>query len=155
MENASKALLIAGGMLIAIIVLSLFAMMYNKMTELKNNEEARAKVEQLENFNAEYESFNKKLMYGADVITLANKIYNNNKNHPNDNTYRIKLVLDGSTIIEGIINDDGSSSDTTGTQLLEDNSDFKTSLFKCDGIKYNAAGRVCEIDILTFSTPGA
>ena len=39
MENAAKALLIAGGILIAIIILSMFLMMYNRMTSIQKAQE--------------------------------------------------------------------------------------------------------------------
>lgn len=40
-------------------------------------------------FNAQYEAFNKKLMYGVDVKTLKNKVDENNNNNPSE---KINLV---------------------------------------------------------------
>jgi len=79
MENASKALLIAGGILIAIILLSLFLNMYNKMSSFQKTQQEQKKMEQIQAFNAEYEAFDKKVMYGTDIMTLANKAIENNK----------------------------------------------------------------------------
>lgn len=84
MENAAKALLIAGGILIAIILISMFLMMYNRMTSIKKAQEEKKEMEQLAAFNAQYEAFNKKLMYGVDVRTLVNKVEENNRNNPSE-----------------------------------------------------------------------
>ena len=84
MENASKALIIAGGILIAIIILTMFIMMFNRMTSIQKTQEEKTKMEQLAAFNAEYEAYNKSQMYGADVITLKNKVNENNINNPSN-----------------------------------------------------------------------
>lgn len=79
MENAAKALIIAGGILLAIMTLTL--LVYG-ITSTGRIEQARAeseKTEELANFNMEYEAYNKKRMYGVDVITVINKAINHNK----------------------------------------------------------------------------
>ena len=70
MENASKALLIAGGILISIIVISLFVSMYGKMSSLQRTQKEQQEMEQISAFNAEYEAFDKKVMYGTDIMTV-------------------------------------------------------------------------------------
>ena len=74
MENASKALLIAGGVLIALIILTMFIVMYNNMANIQKEQEEQTRIEQIAAFNAEFEAYNKKVMYGTDVITLINKV---------------------------------------------------------------------------------
>ena len=78
MENASKALLIAGGIFLAIIILSLFVYMTTISTRMADEQNQRTALEQLTVFNKEYLAFNKKRMYGTDVITVVNKAINNN-----------------------------------------------------------------------------
>lgn len=73
MENASKALLIAGGILIALVLIVLFINMYGRISNIKNAQEKQQEAEQLAAFNAGFEAYNKRVMYGADVITLINK----------------------------------------------------------------------------------
>ena len=62
MENASKALLMAGGILIAILVIGLVVYMFNTSSNLKKTSEDTELVEQIAAFNKEYEAYNKKLM---------------------------------------------------------------------------------------------
>lgn len=127
MENAAKALLIAGGILIAIILISMFLMMYNKMTSIKKAQEEKKEMEQLTAFNAQYEAFDKKLMYGVDVRTLDNKVQENNINNP---TEQIKLKTP-----ENYVNNDS----------------VNKLRYKCTSIKYsNVTGKVNEITIENY-----
>lgn len=79
MENASKALLMAGGILIAIIVLSAFVLSYTYMTSAKQAQIDQELQEEILNFNTPFLAFNKKAMYGVDVISILNLAINNNK----------------------------------------------------------------------------
>lgn len=78
MENASKALLIAGGMFLAVMILSLLTYMTTISGRMADEQNQRTKLEQITAFNKEYLAFNKKRMYGTDVITVVNKAINNN-----------------------------------------------------------------------------
>ena len=135
MENASKALLIAGGVLIAIIIITMFIMMFNRLSSIQKEQEEQTKIEQLAAFNAEYEAFNKKVMYGVDVITLINKVADNNKKYSNNMDYKITVLLNGAEIKD--------SSSLIGT-------DQEKYLFKCTKITYNNLGRVNKIEITNY-----
>lgn len=113
MENAAKALLIAGGVLIAIILISMFLLMYNRMANIQKVQEQKKEMEQLSAFNAQYEAFNKKLMYGVEVRTLQNKVNENNINNPSE---QIELSLP----------DDFENSD-----------DVNNLKYKCTNIEYS------------------
>lgn len=72
MENASKALLIAGGILLAVLVLSLLGLLLSNISSNQLAQEKRLEAEQLQEFNQRYESYNKKALFGVDIITLQN-----------------------------------------------------------------------------------
>lgn len=79
MENASKALLIAGGVLIAIILIGL---LLTGFTIIRSNENANVKAQatkELKEFNQKFEAYNKKALYGTDVITVMKMAIENNK----------------------------------------------------------------------------
>lgn len=78
MENASKALLIAGGILLALMTLSLIVYVSTSTTRMVEAQDAKKVAEELAAFNASYEAYNKRLMYGTDVITVINKAINYN-----------------------------------------------------------------------------
>lgn len=79
MENAAKALIIAGGILFAIMILSLVVYMSTTTTRMAEAQDEKKKVEELTAFNKEYEAYNKRLMYGTEVITVYNKAEEYNK----------------------------------------------------------------------------
>ncbi len=78
MENASKAIIIAGGILITIIIISLLAIVFGVIGDLHAEEEKSISIEQLEKYNRNFNTFDRSL-YGSELLSLANLIddYNN------------------------------------------------------------------------------
>lgn len=81
MENASKALMIAGGVLIALMIITLLVLMFTSISDVFKSEDEIKRIEELEAYNKEYESYNRKLLRGADIISLMNKAISNNKKY--------------------------------------------------------------------------
>lgn len=81
MENASKALLISAGVLFALIILGLFVILFSNLGIIGRSEEDRIAAKQLKAFNEEYEAYNKKRMYGTDIITVVRKAMGNNSKY--------------------------------------------------------------------------
>ena len=79
MENASKALLIAGGILLAILILGLLALLLSSLSSNQLAEEKKTEAKQLQEFNQQWEAYNKKALFGSDIITVVNKAIQNNK----------------------------------------------------------------------------
>jgi len=80
-ENASKALMMAGAVLITVIVFGLFMYFYARLQEFPEQQEQLKEIEQIAKFNQEYESYYKKKMYGVDVVTVMNKVISNNNKY--------------------------------------------------------------------------
>lgn len=82
MENASKALIIAGGILIVILVLTLFAYINTKMGSGTHNLYSRLEDHDITEFNQKFLNYdgNKNLKI-QDVVTLINTANNANKNN--------------------------------------------------------------------------
>ena len=82
MENASKALIIAGGVLIVILVLTLFAYINTKMGSGTSNLYSRLEDHDITEFNQKFLNYdgNKNLKI-QDVVTLINTANNANKNN--------------------------------------------------------------------------
>lgn len=92
MENAAKGLLMAGGMILAIIVISIFIYGYTNITHLAESKQDEESLKEIEKFNEPYLAFNKTAMYGTDVISILNLAISNNKlnnveNRPNNELY--------------------------------------------------------------------
>ena len=96
MENASKALIMAGGILLAIITLSLFIYMTTATTRIGQAQDEKLLAEQILAFNKEYEAYNKRRLYGTDVITIVNKAINHNqkmKSNEIADPYYINIII--------------------------------------------------------------
>lgn len=78
MENASKALIVAGGILLALIVLTLLVYGLTATGRIEEAQNKADETEELAKFNMEYESYNKKRMYGIELISLINKAMEHN-----------------------------------------------------------------------------
>lgn len=78
MENSAYGLKMAGGMLMVVLVISLILYTFDNMKKFPNENQTRKYEEQIQVFNKEYEVYNKKQMYGTDIISCLNLAYNNN-----------------------------------------------------------------------------
>lgn len=80
MENASKALIIAGGILIAMIIIGLLLVMINQVGSYQSSDDRNKKNSQVAKFNLDFERYtDNKGITGADIISLINKINDYNK----------------------------------------------------------------------------
>ena len=90
MENASKALLMAGGVLIAVLIISLFIYMLTSSSSMFQTEADVEKIKEIEEYNKQYESYNRKLLRGTDLISLMNKVISNNAKYEDEGTETIE-----------------------------------------------------------------
>lgn len=81
MENAVKALEMAAGVMLGVILMALVAYFFTSISSWPQNEEDIMSTEQLKKFNLEYEVYNKSKMYGVDVISCLNKVISNNEKY--------------------------------------------------------------------------
>ena len=87
MENASKALIIVGAVLLSIMIVSLLAYTAKSFGLIAKAEQDAKLTEDKQKFNAEYEVYDKTLMYGTDILSCLNKAQNNNQKYVNYNYY--------------------------------------------------------------------
>ena len=85
MENVSKALLIAGGVLLSIMVVSLLVYTGKSFGKISRAEQEAKLTKDRQAYNAEYEVYDKSLMYGTDVLSCLNKAQSNNQKYVNNN----------------------------------------------------------------------
>ena len=94
MENASKALIMAGGVLLAIMILSLLVSVGISMSDMVGAQDEKTATQQVQQFNESYLAYNKSKMYGIDVITVVNKAIDyNTKLGTDDEEYKINIIL--------------------------------------------------------------
>ena len=87
MENASKALIMAGGVFVAILVISLLVFFYNNIVTVQNADEQAEIIAQATEFNKQYDVYNRNNLYGSEILSLANKMENYNRREAADKGY--------------------------------------------------------------------
>ncbi len=105
MENASKALLMAAGILISVIILTLAVYLFVYFADYAKGVNDDVKANQIAQFNSQFLSYQGKELTIYDVITLANmaKNYNQNNNLTSTDLAYISVNLNG-TGITNVIN---------------------------------------------------
>lgn len=145
MENASKALIMAGSVLIGILIMSLAVYLFvdfGTTSAQINEQNAQTQITQFNSKFTSYQNRNDITIY--DIITLAAYAKENNKYYDNDNAYKIVVKIGNNEIQNNrddqnyilIKNDQGS--------INAGNSDLP--IYECESISYNNInGRVNEI----------
>ena len=89
MENASKALIIAGAILLAILIISLGIMIFNQASGVVNNN-AMDEVE-ISTFNQKFTQYEGTNVKGAQVNSLLDQIVQNNVSTQSDKSKEVAL----------------------------------------------------------------
>lgn len=135
MENATQAILIAGGVLLGILTITLLVYMLSTISTMGNAQQQTEEVQRLAEWNSEWEAYNKKLLYGTEVLTVINKANQNNKEYDDYNGL-YSVTVKGKNLNNSEFNFD---------DFVEFVKAHKTSVFTCEGIQYNEKGRVSEM----------
>lgn len=91
MENASKALIIAGAILLAILIISLGIMIYNQASGVVNNN-AMSEVD-ISTFNQKFTQYQGPNVRGAQVNSLLQQIQNNNVTYQDDTSRQVSVTV--------------------------------------------------------------
>lgn len=81
MENASKALEIAGVVLITVVVIAALIFMFREIAGTRSNDAKNAELERVTQFNKSFESFVDKEISGIEIFSIVNKIEDYNKSN--------------------------------------------------------------------------
>lgn len=98
MENASKALIIAGAILLAILLISLGIMIFNQAQDTINN--SGMTQAELTAFNQKFTKYEGK-QKGSVVRSLVQEVIASNSDENNSDAKRLISVTIGSTKLEG------------------------------------------------------
>lgn len=127
MENASKALLMAGGVLIAIIIISLLVKTYGNIGAFQKQQISAEEAERIEEYNKAYTKYLNQYVYGTEVITVINKSINDSQKMG----FNIYVYVDNVQV---------------GSEYISTTENLKNKPFKCTSIEYDQnTGRVNKI----------
>jgi len=93
MENASKALLIAGAVLIAIILIGIAMMMLNGIDGITSQSGQQLDSMEIQMFNRSFTDYVGAHVSGSNVRALINNIIANNNNYSGDPSRQIKIYI--------------------------------------------------------------
>ena len=91
MENASKALIIAGAILLAILIISLGIMIYNQASGVVNNN-SMSQVD-ITSFNSQFTQYEGTNVRGAQVNSLLSQVQSSNVSNQEDATRQITISV--------------------------------------------------------------
>ena len=93
MENATKALLIAAAVLIAILLISLGVGVFNTASEQMG--EADLSEYQIQQHNDKFRKFEGKNVSGSEVNALITTVFNHNNQQEDETGMKVTLKVDG------------------------------------------------------------
>lgn len=145
MENATKALLIAAGILLIIMIISAMVIFWDEMAGYFTEKHEATMLEQLVEFNNKFSNYNGKTIRGNELISIMNRIIDYNsyqsdmlgyepieitvdlKGHHGEMKYRNETG--GNTLItNSIIHNDGGTNDNYIKRISETSSRLSSNL---------------------------
>ena len=130
MENASKALLMAGGILIALLVIGALVLLFSNLQDYQIKTNASEVQAEIANFNNQFEPYNKNNLTLMELKSLYNKILSEQPEYTINTNIKTKAYPD---------------IDKNFSEIAED--EKITKVFKCTKIEYkNPGGRVSNIE---------
>ena len=91
MENATRALTMAGGILIALMILGALFLMFNNLSSYQNQNDTSTKSTQIAEFNNQFEPYNKDNLTLMELHSVYNKVNSNNTKNPE---YKIEMIYE-------------------------------------------------------------
>lgn len=141
MENASKALLMAGGMLIALLIISALILMFNQISDYQKAQSSSEKNLQLVDFNKEYTQYTYDDIKGYELISLINKAidFNTKEAVSNSVDYDKKITINV-TLGKSFANKYGVDGKLkifkiTPYEIKDSSSDFAQAITKFSGLE--------------------
>lgn len=132
MENATRALTMAGGILIALLIIGALLLAFNNLSSYQNQMDLNEKNSQIAEFNNQFEPFNKKNLTLMELKSVWNKITSNNAKN---SEYTIEQNIQS---VYANINGDFKNFPEEDKQKKK---------FECINIEYqNAEGRISKME---------
>ncbi len=159
MENAVKALLIAAGVLMGMVIVSIGVSLYSSLSKYVESTQNEIAMTELQQFN---DQFFKYINYNdsatnprdfsltiQDIVTAANIAYENNQFYGlteyKDGSYYVTVKLDGTPLEKNIT--------SNSAQLLLNGLGYEYQCSPTDVLISSTTGRVYEVNFYTYGVP--
>lgn len=158
MENATKAMLIAAGVLMGVMILSLGLALYAEMYSYVESTQESVRFAELKRFNTQFTNYINYIgdekqfnLTIQDVITVANIAFENNRINEattelrgNESSLYVAVYLNGKPI-EHVIHE--RSVELLSAEIAHE---VEYTRYKCETVNYSSfTGRVYEIFFVT------
>lgn len=138
MENASKALLIAGAILLAILIISLGIAIFTQAQDTIGNS-GMSKAE-ITSFNSQFTKYEGAKKRGSEVKALINEVKASNATDKADGNGRaiaLELVGEGTTVTDARDNQKGEiTAENVKTNLIKSTATYTVQVMETDGSGY-------------------
>ncbi len=123
MENASKALLMAGSVLIALLILGALLLMFNNLSSYQKIGEQDTREAQVIEFNNQFTSYLRDDVRGSDIVSLMNRVvdYNTRKGNHTEGFKKMKIEITGIDVRNLLMYDKDQDEQIIKTQYNQDN----------------------------------
>lgn len=148
MENAVKALYIAAGVLMGVMILSLAVVLYSNLQGYIENSNDQIRFNELTRFNTKYTKYINTGLTIQDIVTVAGEAYEDNSSYnpdtsawdENPNSLYVAIYLDGTRI--------DTSIREKMVELLETNTE---NTYKCESNNVEYSDNTGRIYKMSFS----
>ena len=139
MENATKALIIAGGMLIAMLITSLLVWGFGQIRSVQQEQADQDVIQEITDFNERFEAYNRTTVRGYQMISLANLVYDTNARYTDEDGYNpVTIIVDGLSAEEATDENLVTYIQTYYDVMTSDQKNaLKQLVFECTGVDYD------------------
>lgn len=151
MENASKALLMAGGVLISLLVVGSLVLLFANLEDYQNKTNISKENLEIAKFNNQFEPFNKEDLSLIELKSVYNKLVSHNTKYKGYLEYQIEHNINESLVRNNKKNNKDNKEIIDG--FFEKNSkkfidipeeEKINRVFSCEKIEYKD-GRICRM----------
>lgn len=151
MENASKALIIAGSVLMAVLVIGALMIMYNQIADIEQTKTDNDELSKMEDYSKKFEEYNTTI-YGSELFSLANLQDDYTKRYKQEDGYtkitinvKINKSISGTNYFQAG-NNDINKIFTDKNKIEKDITEFENkNKFKGKTVKYYSQLTIREI----------
>lgn len=134
MENASKALIMAGAVLLAMMILGIGVYLFMSAGSLSASYEERLAQDKINGFNSKFLIYQKKIN-AQEMVSLINLVNENNIKNPDK---QIQIFING----ENVQNNSSKYNEDYMISMMQSTDINQEGIYECKTIEHNSAGYI-------------
>lgn len=143
MENASKALIIAGAIILAVLIIGLG--MYIFTTARENIGNTGMDQQAIDAFNQQFAPYEGTNVSGSQVRSLCDKIRSNNAGNPDDGSKQVALKIESTAGDALVETNETTTPEVQITHINAEKAKIKTGNSYTVGFEYGKSGIIVNV----------